>query len=203
MAVERLTATDGAPFKGAATRVACPAAGDCWLATATGTLYRLVGAPSSPVDPEPAFQGTITVRPDEAAEQAIPDDVPQDDSGLAVPPVDLYPDLKGSGSGASCDRLPSLLSKVKTKVRGVKQPILEVSFRVDRAAKIGMTAKRRSAIVARAKLRKLSRGNRKLTLKLSRKRWPTKLAFVIRDDSGLKKPCTTSSANDSNTIALP
>jgi hypothetical protein len=203
LTAERLTAGDDGPFKGAATRVACPAANDCWLATATGVLYRLTGAPSYPVDTEPAFQGTITVRPDEAAEQAIPDDVPQDDSGLAVPPVDLYPDLPPGTSAASCDPLPALLTKMKSKVRGRKKPLLDVSFRVARTAKVGMTASRKGKVVARAKLRKLYKGNRKLTLKLSRKHWPTKLAFVIRDDSGLKKPCKTSSSNDNLTVQTP
>jgi hypothetical protein len=200
---ERLTASDREPFKGAATRVACPAADDCWLATATGALYRLTGAPSYPVDTEPAFQGTITVRPDEAAEQAIPDDVPQDDSGLAVPPVDLYPDLPGESSGASCDKLPSLLTKVQSKVRGIKKPLLEVTFRQARTAKVGMTASRKRKVVARAKTRKLYKGNRKLVLKLSRKHWPTKLAFVIRDDAGLKQPCKTSSNNNNLTVVTP
>lgn len=190
--------------KGAVTRVACPAAGDCWATTATGVLYRLTGAPAYPADAEPAFQGTITVRPDEAAEQVIPDDLPQDDSGLAVPPVDLYPDLPGGVAGASCDRLPSLLTKVKSKVRGRKRPLLEVSFRVARTAKVGMTASRKGKVVSRAKVRKLYKGDRRLTLKLSRKRWPTKLAFVIRDDSGLGKPCTTSSSPNSDlTVVTP
>lgn len=200
VAVETLSAA----AKGAVTRVACPAANDCWAATATGALYRLTGAPSYPADADPAFQGTITVRPDEAAEQAIPDDVPQDDSGLAVPPVDLYPDLPGDVSGASCDRLPALLTKVKSKVSGRKKPVLRVSFRVARTAKVGMTASRKGKVVARAKLRRLYKGDRAVTLALSRKRWPTKLAFVIRDDSGLKRPCTTTAAsNDNLTVVTP
>ena len=40
------------PAKGGATRIACPAADDCWLATARGNLYRWVpdGVPAYPVD---------------------------------------------------------------------------------------------------------------------------------------------------------
>ncbi|HWH94041.1 MAG TPA: hypothetical protein VNT03_09280 [Baekduia sp.] len=192
-------AGDQDPIKGGATRVACPASDDCWLATARGNLYRWLpnGVPSYPVDTDPAFQGTITQRPNEAAEQAVPDDPPQDDSLLGAPPIelDLADDAVG---GASCPAVPSLITKVKSKVHGRKRLRLYITFHLARKAKVGMTAKRNGKVVARAKPRTLAKGDRRLILAVSRKRWPTKLSFVVTNQAAVK-PC--SGAADSNTVS--
>ena len=180
---------------GAATRVDCPAADDCWVATARGYLYRLAAAPASyDRDEDPAFQGTITQRPNEAAEQSIPDDPPQDDSLLLAPPVEIaaVPTAEELAAAEPCV-LPKLVTRVRSKTRGQKRLQLVISFRLARQARIGMTARRGGKVVARATPRTLRRGNRSLTLKITRKRYPTKLSFVIRNDSG-EADCAGSSA---------
>jgi hypothetical protein len=176
-------AGDTDPVKGGATRIACPAANDCWMATARGNLYRWVpdGVPAYPVDADPAFQGTITQRVNEAAEEAVPDDPPVDDSLLNAPPIELAQEPVPDVVGSSCPALPSLITKVKSKVHGSKRLRLYITFKLARKAKVGMTAKRRGKIVTRAKQRTLAKGNRTLILKVTRKRWPTALKFSVRE----------------------
>lgn len=169
--------------KGAAVRVDCPAPDDCWVATARGFLFRLTGAPATPADTDPAFQGTITVRPNEAAEQAVSDDPPVDDSLLLAPPVEAAPEPQEADEDAETCTPPRLISRQRSKVIGKKRLRLVISFRLARRARIGVTARRGGKVVARAKLRTLPRGNRSLTLNVTRKRYPKQLSFVIRNDS--------------------
>lgn len=194
---------ESSPEKGAAWRVACPAANDCWLATARGYLYRWTDHAAPPAyarDTEPAFQGLITVRPNEAAEQPIPDDPPEDTSLLNAPPVELVPD--GTQEELPpCTRLPSLVAGVKAKARGRTR--LVVSFRLRRAARVGLVARRRGKVVARAKLRRLRPGRRSLTLRVSAKRWPTRLGFVVRGDRRPRRRCQGGGGGDSNTVTVP
>jgi len=187
--VEHLTGT-GDPAKGGATRIACPAADDCWLATARGDLYRWVpdGVPAYPVDGDPAFQGTITLRPNEAAEQAVPDDPPVDDSGLPSFPIELDVEPDADVAAAGCAVLPSLITKVKSAVHGKRQLRLYVSFTLARKAKVGMTAKRHGEVVSRARPVTLAKGHRLVVLKVTRKRWPTALRFSTREAA--KPTCT-------------
>lgn len=183
-AVETLE-PDDAPFKGAAWRIACPAANDCWMATARGYLYRWTDPAAPPVyprDEDPAFQGTITVRPNEAAEQSIPDDPPEDDSLLNAPPIELQVD-DPEDELPQCTRVSALVSGVKAKAEGPSK--LVVRFRLRRPARIGIVARRAGKVVARAKGRKLKPGKRSLSLRVSAKRWPTRLAFTV---SGERKP---------------
>lgn len=184
----------GDPAKGSAMRIACPAANDCWLATARGNLYRWVpdGIPAYPVDSDGAFQSTITTRPNEAAEQAVPDDPPVDDSGLPSFPVVLPIESDGDAAAASCPPLAALVSSVRSKVHGRKKLQLHITFTLARKAKVGMTAKRRGKVVARAKQRTLTRGKRKLVLNVTRKHWPTALRFSTKE---LTKPPACTAAN--------
>jgi hypothetical protein len=193
-------AGDADPSRGAARRVACPAANDCWLATARGYLYRLTGAPSWTRDDDPAFQGTISQRPNEAAEQAIPDDPPQDDSGLVAPPVELQSSATPVTGSGTCPAVKALITHVKVKVRGVRRLAIVLRFRLARTARVGLTAKRHGRLVGRVKARTLTHGTHALVLPVSRRRWPTKLTFVVRETRAAKS-CTPSS--DSNTVVTP
>ncbi len=177
-------APSGAP-RGAASRVDCPAPDDCWVATARGYLYRLTGAPTYARDTDPAFQGTITVRPNEAAEQFVPDEPPQDDSLLLAPPIELAPEPEAvADTSADTCELPKLISRQRSKVLGKKRLRLVVSFRLARRAGVGLTGRRAGKVVARAPLRTLRAGTRSLTLRITRKKYPKQLRFVIRNDSG-------------------
>jgi hypothetical protein len=178
----------GDPRRGAAVRVACPAPGDCWLATARGFLFRHGDAGDYERDTDPAFQGLITGRPNEAAEQSIPDTPPEDDSRLHAPPLEIIPEPPPA-SNRPCDPLPSAIARVqRPRVRGSKR--LEVRFRLRRRAQVRLLGYRGKRVVARTKTRTLRPGPRKLVLRVSRKRWPTRLRFVVRDRGTTKKrPC--------------
>lgn len=161
--------------RGSAARIACPAPEDCWLVTWAGWLFHYSddAAPPLAVDSEPALQGTIEFRPNEAAEQFIPDQLPIDDSQLFAPP-ELEDDSIATPPPAKVRRLPPLLRKIRTKLQGLK---LTVSFTVTRKAKVALLAKRGRRTVARTKRRTLGRGPHRLTLRLSRENYPTRLAF--------------------------
>jgi hypothetical protein len=58
---------------------------------------------------------------------------------------------------------------------------LVVSFRLSRRARVGLVASRRGRVVGRARTRTLRPGAGRLSIRLSRKRWPTRLRFVTRD----------------------
>jgi hypothetical protein len=190
---------DDAPAKGAAWRIACPAADDCWMATARGYLYRYVdpaAVPAYPRDSDPAFQGTITVRPNEAAEQAVPDDPPEDDSRLLAPPIQL--EQTPSDDVPTCVPLPSLVTGVKAKV-GSRTRLI-VRFRLRRGARVALLATRGKRVVARSRARRLRPGTRAITLRVSPARWPTGLRFAITGDRRPpRKRCRV--ADDGDAIA--
>lgn len=178
-----------APAKGMAWRIACPAADDCWLATARGFLYRwtdLAAPPAYARDTDPAFQGTITVRPNEAAEQTVPDDPPEDDSLLLAPPVELTPEIPKDTS-PPCTALPALVSGVKAKASGPRT--LTVRFRLRRPARVGLVAHRGKRVVARTRPRRMRPGKRALTLRVRPDRWPTRLGFTVSGDKQPPKRC--------------
>lgn len=193
---------DTAATKGAAWKVACPAANDCWLATALGYLYRWydpAAPPSYPPDAEPAFQGLITVRPNEAAEQPIPDDPPEDTSQLNAPPVETPRDQRDENLPA-CKRPRALLYQISAKVRGRNR--LVVRFRIRRPARIGLVGRRGKKVVARAKLRPMRPGRRSLSLKVRAERWPTGLRFVVKGDKPKRQRCRAG-GGDSDTVTVP
>ncbi|HEX7291884.1 MAG TPA: hypothetical protein VF250_12230 [Conexibacter sp.] len=182
--------SDDAPAKGAAWKIACPAADDCWMATARGYLYRLVDAaamPSYARDDDPAFAGTIAVRPNEAAAQAVPDAPPEDDSGLQAPPVQLFLPLPADFNLPVCRPLPSLVTHVAVTVAG--GPRLVVRFRLRQSVKVALIAARGGRVVARTPLRRLRAGPRALTVRVSRAHWPTRLRFRVTGDHRRRKPC--------------
>lgn len=165
--------------KGAAYRISCPAAHDCWMATTQGWLYHLApeGEQQVAEDTDPAFSHLIAERPsDESTPQTPPDALPIDDSGLlgeqqtpgtyeAVPPE----------RGARVT-VP-LLSKVKTRMHGTT---LELRFHLAVKARLRLVAKRGRSIVASTPSRTLAAGNRSLLLHLNVHRWPTKLDLQSR-----------------------
>jgi hypothetical protein len=200
-AVEALDTRTGPAARGAATAVACPAADDCWVATARGYLYRRTDGATYARDTDPAFQGTITIRPNEAAAQAIPDAPPTDDSRLLAPPVEL-PASQDEAGTVECPAPPALVTRVKASVGKLskrqarqKNPVLRmtVRFRLARPAKVGLTARRGSKVVARAKSRTLKPGTRTVTVSVRRKRFPKAIRFVLAE---LTKPECSSDSSD-------
>jgi hypothetical protein len=177
--------------RGSAARVACPAPGDCWLATQAGWLFHWSDGSRAPRNTDPAFSSVITFRPNEAAEQFIPDRPPVDDSQLFAPPP---LEVEQQGAPPRARRLPPLIRRISSKVKGT---LLVVRFTLVRRARVGLVARRRARVVARTRMRPMPPGRHGLRLRLDRRRWPTRLSFRVRE------PGQRSGGNDSNTIVTP
>lgn len=160
--------------RGSAARVACPAVNDCWMVTWGGWLFHYSDGTPLAIDTDPHFQGTIDFRPNEAAEQFVPDALPVDDSQLFAPaPVE---DAKAKEGRTR--KLPPLLKRIRSRLQGFT---LTVSFTVTRRARVALIAKRGGRTVARTPKRVFGRGRHSLLLHLSRDRYPTKLAFDTKE----------------------
>lgn len=184
--------------RGSAARIACPATGQCWMATTAGWLFHYSDGSALPVDTEPTLQGLITDRPNESAAQFVPDTPPTDDSLLlAPPPVEV---ATASAPTETTKTLAPLLKNVRSKLHGLT---LELSFRLTRRAKVAIVAKRGGKVVARTKQRWLKPGKRTLTLRLSRKRWPTKLAFSVTDPAAPKQSAASDDDDVVTTGSVP
>lgn len=158
--------------RGSAARIACPATTECWMVTQAGWLFHYTDGTPLPRDDHPAFQGTIEFRPNEAAEQFVPDAPPEDDSQTFAPPPppEVEPEVdEGDGGGNR-----PLLKKVRSRLRGKR---LIVSFTVTRPARVQLLGKRAGKVVARSPRKKFSPGPGRLAMRVSFKRYPTKLAF--------------------------
>jgi hypothetical protein len=162
--------------RGSAARIACTSTNDCWMATWAGWLFHYSDGTTLPQDSDPAFQATIDFRPNEAAEQFVPDRPPVDDSQLfAPPPLELNPNAEQPP--ARVRRLKPLLRKVRSKLVGLR---LVVTFTVTRRARVQLVAKRGRRTVAKTPRRVFKPGPRRLTLQLHRDRYPTRLAFDVK-----------------------
>jgi hypothetical protein len=176
---EQTLPAGGVDAKGAAARLACPAANDCWLATTQGWLFHLAPADERqlPPDDDPSSVGPITYRPpDQGLSQIPPDAPPADDSGLGEEPPaygTLLPEVKKAEDEA---KLPlPLLSELHSRL--VHGTTLELRFHLAVKARVRLIAKRRRRIVAATPLRTLRAGEQRLLLRLNPRQWPTKLAM--------------------------
>lgn len=171
VSVERLPASGSG--RGSATRVACPSAEQCWLATWAGWLFQYSDGNALPLDNDPAFERLISFRPNESAAQFVPDTPPVDDSLLlAPPPVEVEPVVV---TPTKVVKIKPLLKSVRSKLRGMT---LRISFTLVRKAKVSLIARRGGKVVARSKAKLMMPGKRSVSLRLKRKQWPTKLAFA-------------------------
>lgn len=179
--------------RGVAARVAFTAPNDGWMVTQAGWLFHYTDGETVARDDDPNWQGTITFRPNEAAEQFVPDTPPADDSELlAPPPVEIEPPPTQAEPG---EPLPPLVKGLRTKLRGLT---LYVSFRLVRPARIQIVARKKRKVVAKTKNRLLRRGKHTLKLKLNRKRYPTRLQFKAREPG-----VDYSGGDDANTVTTP
>lgn len=162
--------------RGSAARIDCPAKNDCWMVTWAGWLFHYSDGTALSPDTDPAFQGTIEFRPNESAEQFVPDRLPVDDSLLfAPPPLPLTEEKPKPGK---VKRLPPLLRKVKSQLHGLR---LTVSFTLTRRARVRLLAKREGRTVAETPSRVFAPGRRSVSLRLNRERYPTSLAFKTKE----------------------
>jgi len=183
--------------KGTASRIACPAAGDCWLATSRGWLFHLTDGTPAARDTDPAFAGPITVRPpDGGVPFQPPVDLPVDDSLRNQLPAEEPPnggDEPAQRTSRRARRPRPLVSDVDTDlVRGTTT--LAVTFRLSAKARVRVVARRRGAIVARTPVRRLGKGRHRLRLRLDRRRWPTRLAIDAKPLRGAARGASLVSA---------
>lgn len=168
--------------RGSAARIACPAVEECWMVTTAGWLFHFTDGSAREPTVDPAFAELITFRPNEAAEQFVPDAPPVDDSLLFAPPPATV-----AGAPAGEDTTTAAPAKARPVIKAVGKPRLRsptrlvVRFTVIRAARIGMVGLRGTRVVARAASRLMKPGRRALVLKISksRKRYPTRLQFNV------------------------
>ncbi len=169
------SATDGIARRGAAGPIACPAPGQCWMATAQGWLFHL--GSSLPQDADPSFHRLITFRPpDDSVPFVPPDSIPIDDSGANPPSDQIQPPSDDSP-------LPPKPHKVRPLASGIRQRLvhltLELSFTLRARAHVQLVAERRRHVVARTRRVTLAAGRHLLRLKLNPHRWPTKLDLRV------------------------
>lgn len=167
-------AGEGIGRRGPAGPIACPAAGQCWMATEGGWLFHL--GPDLPRNTDPAMHALVTFRPPDAS---LP----------SVPPVELPEDNSGANAGEKKEtgqegveeplpkRLPALYAKVKSHL--LTGHVLELTFVLRAKAHVQLIAKLKGKVVAKTPRYTMKKGNRSLRLHLDPKRWPTKLDLRV------------------------
>jgi hypothetical protein len=168
--------SEGVGPKGAADKLVCPSAEDCWLATTQGWLFHLADDAhrSLAANGDPAFAGLITFRPADAGIPAfVPDAPPVDDSGLLGELSANAPLQVTVSEEPEARTTVPLVSRIHTRL--VHGTTLRVSFQLATKARVRLLAKRRRKVVAKTSMHTFAAGSRSLTLRLDRRRWPTKL----------------------------
>ena len=176
---------------GTVTAVAAAAGNDAWTATTRGRLlqpsdpsrdivqaphlYRMTDGlpPNSPAgdDDEPrplVFQEDPPIIV-EAPPDPEPEPVPDTTTTQRAPPITRQVRQKASVYG------------VRAKLRKRKGELhLEISFKLRRPVTLGVEALRRDKVVSRSPVKRFTGKSGTLTLRLSRKRWPTRIRFVLK-----------------------
>jgi len=161
--------------RGAAAKIAFSSPVDGWMVTTQGWLFHFTDDAPLPRDTDPAYGSLIDFRPNEAAEQFVPDTPPADDSELFKPPPI---ELASPPPPAKVRRLPALMRKVNAKVKG---HTLVVRFLLTRKARVSLLAHRKGRVVARSKPKMMRPGRHAIVLKLDPKRWPKRLSFRTKE----------------------
>jgi hypothetical protein len=170
-------AGEGIGRKGRAGPIACPAQGQCWMATTRGWLFHL--GPDPEPNTDQAMHVLVTYRPpDEGLPSVPPISLPEDDSGAPSP----Y-EYQGTGEEPQKQR-PRRPRRPRALLVGVKQQlvrgkVLVLSFTLRAKAHVRLVAKRRRRVVAKTRLYTMGRGRRHLRLRLDPRHWPTKLDLQV------------------------
>jgi hypothetical protein len=167
---------EGLGRKGSAEAIACPAPGDCWLATSQGWLFHL-GA-NQPRDSDPNFRTLIASRPRDASLPFVaPDEAPPNTSGdnpASIPPPPSAPVPEPTVPLAH----EALFSQVK--VRLINGTTLALTFTLATKSRVRLLALRGKRSVAATRRVVLARGRHTLKLRLSLSRWPNKLDLQVK-----------------------
>lgn len=164
----------GGGRKGYARAIACPATGQCWVASFGGWLFHLGGP--LPRDPSPAMHTLITVRPADNSTPSVPPfELPEDNSGAETekktPPAEILE------TPLRRHKKKKLISKVKQTV--IQGHVLQLSFTLYSRAHVRLIAERKGKVVAATKPLTLAKGHHRIRLSLDPKRWPTHLDFKV------------------------
>ncbi|MGD0452877.1 MAG: hypothetical protein ABSB69_04710 [Solirubrobacteraceae bacterium] len=190
-------------YKGAADKLACPAAHDCWLATTTGWLLHLSTASERKIalDTDPVFSSEepIEVRPhDEGLPQEPSDALPAEEAPLEESVVRqgaLKPVLANPFATVT---LP-LLSHVRSRL--VHGTTLELKFNLSVKARVRLVAERHRSVVASTAAHVFQAGNRSLLLRLNVHRWPTKLNLQTHALAPLKTASTREAGSSTDSVS--
>jgi hypothetical protein len=183
----------GQPNKGsAAGPIACPAANNCWMVTKEGWLFHYTDGSAPAQDTDSNFAGVIDQRPPDAGTATFyPDTSPLDDS-LAnqqiIPITPKQPTPKQP-------KPKRLVTHMRVRLRGTT---LLLSFKLTERSHVSLAGVRRGRIVARTPTRVLAPGPHVLSLKLDRRRWPTKLKFNVVPVKRKSKAADTGSRAPAN-----
>jgi hypothetical protein len=205
----KLVETDLLPQAGEQVRVSgeagpivCPAAHDCWMATAgeggstPGWLFHLTEDPAHPAqtdaypeDTDPSFAGVIVYRPPDSGVPTIYPDLPPPDDSLAnrqpaspVPPRALS---ARAATGGARKKAKPLIEHVKSMLQ---RHLLVISFTLTARAHVQLLARRGRTVVASTRRVSLHAGSHRLSLGLDPARWPTRLQFKATPIGALPAP---------------
>ncbi|HEY1688146.1 MAG TPA: hypothetical protein VGF95_04705 [Solirubrobacteraceae bacterium] len=167
--------------RGSAQLVAATGPEEAWMVTSAGWIFHYTDGTVLPEDDDAYWSGTITQRPNESVAQFVSDTPPPDDSQLFAPPP-VQTEVEGEATTKTRYVIPALLKHIKVARDGLT---VIVSFHLDRKALVRLIAKRHGRLVAETAKRRLGPGIHRLSLKLTRQRWPTALRFVTKE---LTKP---------------
>jgi hypothetical protein len=176
-------------YRGEAGPIVCPAAHDCWLATAAesevedGWLFHLSDGAPIARDTDPFFDGedgVITYRPpDDGIPVLYPVLPPIDDSLINQQAEAEHPPpaTAGASAGVSPVRTASrpLLAHVKSSL--IHGRTLEISFTLTARARVSLVGRRKHRVVATTKTESLKPGRHQLSLRLNPSAWPTSIQF--------------------------
>lgn len=193
---------DGVGPKGAADTIVCPAARDCWMATTEGWLFHLTDGTALPQDSSFAFTTFLASRPtDGSIPPQIPDNPPVDDSGLPAF-VPALPNDAPVPPPAPRRRSVALVTHLR-KGKLVHGTTLVLSFHLTVKSRVRLRALRKKRVVAQTRVVVLSGGNRKISLRLNRKRWPTRLDLQIKALVPVPTVPVTAGGDSPTTTAVP
>lgn len=162
--------------KGPPTAIACPSAGQCWLATKKGWLFHLGGSLEQDTDPA-MHVPLITFRPpDNSSRTFVPAGVPQDNSGETERTKSPLEEALGE-KFPTRRKARRLVTKVQQRIVG--KTVLELSFLLNAKAHVQLLAKLHRKVVAKTPKLTLNKGPHRLRLRLDPKRWPTGLDFQV------------------------
>jgi hypothetical protein len=166
--------------RGGAGPIVCPAAHDCWMATArSGWLFHLSDGTQPAADTDPFFDGAdgvIGYRPPDSGVPVIYPILPPEDDSLAnqqPPPPPIEPPQTVAPTKPAKAR--QLLTHVKSRL--LHHRVLVVSFTLTARAHIQLVGRHRRRVVARSPTELLKAGRHKLSLHLNPANWPTGVQF--------------------------